>query len=77
MYPINKQQQYREWQLLKAVWYNARFYAIHTTRSITTKVSVKKCDVFLEKCVLHLGWTIGEILEDYQKRRKQTQKNDL
>lgn len=57
MYAINKQQQYREWQLLKAV-YNARFMPFTLPDPITTKVSVKKWDVFLEKCVLHLGWTM-------------------
>ena len=74
MYAINKQQQRREWQLLKHV-YHVKFLPFTLPDPTNTKISVKKWDVLQEKCILQLGWTmekfwiIGAGESEYQKKR--------
>jgi hypothetical protein len=74
MYAINKRQQYREWQLLKAVFAAKRFeFALPDP--INTTISVKKWDAKMTACVSSIGWTmdkfwrIGAGESEYRKQR--------
>lgn len=74
MYAINKQQQRREWELLRDVC-RVRFLPFTLPDPTTTKISVKKWDILQEKAILQLGWTmkkfwrIGAGESEYRKNR--------
>jgi len=74
MYAINKQQQRREWELLKHV-YRIRLLPFTLPDPTTTKISVKKWDILQEKAILQIGWTMKKFWRiragesEYRKNR--------
>ena len=74
MYAINKQQQRREWEVLKHV-YSVKFLPFTLPDPTTTKISVKKWDMLEEKCILNIGWTMKKFWRiragesEYRKNR--------
>jgi hypothetical protein len=74
MYAINKQQQFREWQLLQAVC-EVRGVAFELPNPVEAKISVKKWDALQIAQIAALGWQIEKVWRiragesEYRKRR--------